>query len=124
VRNKKLRYYDMKLQENLKNLIKINKLNYAQFGDIIGKSEATVGNWCVGKTSPDASDLIKIADAFKIKDLNEFLTGKKNEDINEDLKNEAFKYKTLFDYLTQEKKQIWDEIKVILTKLTDKKTGY
>lgn len=55
----------MTIKDRLKELVLISGSN-AKFGEIVGKTETTVRNWCNGRSEPKIKDLLLISDKFKV----------------------------------------------------------
>jgi len=62
------------------------KITQKNLAELLNVSDKTVSNWERGKYLPDYSLLIPLCNALKIK-ISELLTGKKEEEITEDIVN-------------------------------------
>lgn len=84
----------------LKELRKEKGLTQEQLAEHFNVSDRTVSRWETGTNMPDLSTLVEIADFYNV-DIREIIEGeRKNENMNEDLKETLIK---VADYTNMEK---------------------
>ena len=98
-----------KIGNFLKKLRKEKGITQEQLAEILNVSGRTVSRWETGNNMPDISILVDIADYYDIS-IPEIISGeRKSEIMNEEERKIA---KTMSDYATTEKENIFKEMKI------------